>query len=80
MVWKEKPRVEQKDEEWFKKVVRACFGYRRKTLLNALKHSELFLHESPESKMERAGIDPQRRPETLSIEEFVRLAEALNER
>jgi 16S rRNA (adenine1518-N6/adenine1519-N6)-dimethyltransferase len=80
MVWKEKPRVEQKDEEWFKKVVRACFGYRRKTLLNALKHSELFLHESPESKMERAGIDPQRRPETLSIGEFVRLAEALNER
>jgi 16S rRNA (adenine1518-N6/adenine1519-N6)-dimethyltransferase len=80
MVWKEKPRVEQKDEEWFKKVVRACFGYRRKTLLNALKHSELFFHESPESKMKRAGIDPQRRPETLSIEEFVRLAEALNER
>jgi 16S rRNA (adenine1518-N6/adenine1519-N6)-dimethyltransferase len=77
MVWKERPRIEQKDEEWFKKVVKACFGYRRKTLLNALKHSELSLHESPGSKMEKVGIDPQRRPETLSIEEFVRLAEAL---
>jgi len=77
MVWKEKPRIEEKDEEWFKKVVKACFGYRRKTLLNALKHSELPLHESTGSKMENAGIDPKRRPETLTIEEFIRLAEAL---
>jgi len=77
MVWKEKPRIEEKDEEWFKKVVKACFGYRRKTLLNALKHSELPLDESTGSKMEKAGIDPQRRPETLTIEEFIRLADAL---
>jgi 16S rRNA A1518/A1519 N6-dimethyltransferase RsmA/KsgA/DIM1 with predicted DNA glycosylase/AP lyase activity len=27
--------------------------------------------------MEKAGIDPKRRPETLTIEEFIRLAEAL---
>ena len=77
MVWKEKPRIEEKDEEWFKKVVKACFGYRRKTLLNALKHSELPLDESTGPKMENAGIDPQRRPETLTIEEFIRLADAL---
>jgi 16S rRNA (adenine1518-N6/adenine1519-N6)-dimethyltransferase len=77
MVWKEEPAIEEKDEAWFKAVVKACFGYRRKTLLNALKHSELSLHESPESKMEKIGIDPQRRPETLTIEEFIRLAEAL---
>jgi len=77
MVWKEKPMIEKKDEEWFRRVVKACFGYRRKTLLNALKHSGLSLPESPESKMEKAGIDPQRRPETLAIEEFIRLAQAL---
>ncbi len=77
MVWKEKPTIREKDEEWFKKVVKACFGYRRKTLLNALKHSELPLNESTGSKMDKAGIDPQRRPETLTIEEFIRLAEAL---
>jgi len=77
MVWKEKPAIEEKDEEWFKKVVKACFGYRRKTLLNALKHSELPLHESTGSRMEKVGIDPQRRPETLTIEEFIRLADAL---
>jgi 16S rRNA (adenine1518-N6/adenine1519-N6)-dimethyltransferase len=77
MVWKDKPMIEKKHEEWFKRVVKACFGYRRKTLLNALKHSELSLHESIESRMEKIGIDPRRRPETLTIEEFICLAEAL---
>ena len=50
MVWKERPMIETNDEEWFKKVVKACFGYRRKTLVNALKHSELTLPESIEMK------------------------------
>jgi 16S rRNA (adenine1518-N6/adenine1519-N6)-dimethyltransferase len=77
MVWKKEPIVTGQNEEWFKKVVKACFGYRRKTLVNALKHSDLSLPASIESKMETIGIDPQRRPETLVIEEFVRLAEAL---
>ena len=77
MVWKEKPMIETNDEEWFKRVVRACFGYRRKTLVNALKHSELFLPEPVELKMEAIGIDPRRRPETLTIQEFRGLAEAL---
>jgi 16S rRNA (adenine1518-N6/adenine1519-N6)-dimethyltransferase len=77
MVWKEKPMIEKNDEEWFKRIVKACFSYRRKTLLNALKHSELPLPVSPESRMEKVGIDPRRRPETLTIDEFIRLAEAL---
>ena len=77
MVWKEKPMIEANHEEWFKSVVRAGFGYRRKTLANALKHSELSLPDSIESRMEKVGIDPRRRPETLTIQEFVRLAEAL---
>ena len=77
MVWKEKPMIEANHEEWFKSVVKAGFGYRRKTLANALKHSELSLPDSIESRMEKVGIDPRRRPETLTIQEFVRLAEAL---
>lgn len=77
MAWKEKPMVAMNHEEWFKSVVRAGFGYRRKTLINALKHSELSLPDSVESRMEKIGIDPRRRPETLTIEEFIRLAEAL---
>lgn len=77
MAWKEKPMIEIDDEDWFKRVVKACFGYRRKMLINALKHSDLSLPESIESRMEEIGIDPRRRPETLTIPEFSRLAEAL---
>ena len=77
MTWKEKPMVEVKDEEWFKKIVKGCFGYRRKTLTNALKHSDLSLPHDIESRIKKIGIDPQRRPETLTIQEFSNLAECL---
>jgi len=77
MAWKEKPMIQANEEEWFRRVVKACFGYRRKTLANALKHSELSLPQSIESRMEEAGIDPRRRPETLTIEEFASLAQTL---
>jgi 16S rRNA (adenine1518-N6/adenine1519-N6)-dimethyltransferase len=77
VVWRERPAVEPEEERWFKKVVRGCFGYRRKTLINALKHSGLSLPQATESRLEGIDIDPRRRPETLTIEEFVNLARAL---
>jgi 16S rRNA (adenine1518-N6/adenine1519-N6)-dimethyltransferase len=77
MVWKERPIIERQNEEWFKKVVKACFGYRRKTLMNALKHSGFTLPESIEIKMEKIGIDLRRRPETLTIQEYAILARIL---
>ncbi len=76
MVWKESPMVGF-EETWFKEVVRGCFGYRRKRLVNALKHSNIPLPADLEQRMERIGIDPQRRPETLTIPEFARLSEAI---
>jgi 16S rRNA (adenine1518-N6/adenine1519-N6)-dimethyltransferase len=78
MVWKEKSMIELGDEKWFKRVVKGCFSYRRKTLINALKHSGLSLPRDIVERMERIGIDPQRRPETLKLQEFARLTEALN--
>ncbi len=77
IAWREKPLVESEDPEWFHQVVRGCFGYRRKTLVNALKHSGLPLPADVENRINGAGIDPRRRPETLAIEEFAHLAEAL---
>ncbi len=79
MTWKNQPLVKSEDEDWFRQVVRGSFGYRRKTLINALRHSEISLPDDVAEKMSEAGIDPQRRPETLSIEEFVRLAEVLRQ-
>ena len=77
MAWREKPMIQANEEEWFRRVVKACFGYRRKTLINALRHSELSLDDSVGSRIEEIGIDPGRRPETLTIEEFAKLADAL---
>ena len=80
MTWKKEPIIPVHDMEWFKRVVKGCFGYRRKTLLNALKYSGLWPPEDGLERMHRIGIDPQRRPQTLTIEEFSRLADALNGR
>ena len=79
---RDKPLVEVKDEEFFFTVTRASFAQRRKTLQNNLmsqlpngkEKKELIL-----SALERAGIDPKRRGETLSIEEFGRLSDELYE-
>jgi 16S rRNA (adenine1518-N6/adenine1519-N6)-dimethyltransferase len=75
--WKESPPVAVEDEQWFKNVVKKVMGYRRKTLINALKYSGLSRREASEGTLAGAGIDPQRRPGTLSLEEFLRLAQTL---
>ena len=77
MTWKDRPTVTIQDMEWFKKVVRGCFNYRRKTLINGLKYSGLLLPADTAERMNRVGMDPQRRPETLTLQEFANLAEAL---
>jgi 16S rRNA (adenine1518-N6/adenine1519-N6)-dimethyltransferase len=76
MVWKERAVVGS-EEAWFKKVVRGCFGYRRKRLINALKYSGIPLPADLEQRMKKIAIDPQRRPGTLTIQELARLAEAI---
>jgi 16S rRNA (adenine1518-N6/adenine1519-N6)-dimethyltransferase len=50
------------------RVTQAAFGQRRKMLRQSLKPL------GGEALLAKAGIDPQRRAETLSVEEFVRLA------
>jgi 16S rRNA (adenine1518-N6/adenine1519-N6)-dimethyltransferase len=77
IAWKQKPMADVQDMEWFKRVVRGCFGYRRKTLGNALKHSGLPLPLDAIETIRRNGIDPQSRPESLTIPEFARLANSL---
>lgn len=62
-------RLRAKDDALFARVVAAAFSQRRKTLRNALRA----LGE-PEA-FERAGIDLGRRGETLSVAEFVALAD-----
>ncbi|MBI3927451.1 MAG: ribosomal RNA small subunit methyltransferase A [Armatimonadetes bacterium] len=59
----------------FQRLVRTVFSMRRKTLRRSLST----IHSEPERPLELAGIDPSRRPETMSLEEFLRLEAALRE-
>lgn len=70
------PRVAVGDWETFRRVVKAAFAQRRKALRNTL-CSGGWARPSVEEALSEAEIDPGRRAETLSLEEFSRLAAAL---
>ncbi len=74
-----RPRVSPRDPALFFRLVRAAFAHRRKTLKNALAQSEWMPLERQEihAILERAGIDPGRRGETLSLQEFQVVADRL---
>ncbi|KAA9302318.1 MULTISPECIES: 16S rRNA (adenine(1518)-N(6)/adenine(1519)-N(6))-dimethyltransferase RsmA [Aerococcus] len=73
-------KLSVQDEDFFFRLVRASFKQRRKTLWNNLRQ---FFGKDPqvlsrvEEALDQAGIDPKRRAETLTIEEFARLSDAL---
>jgi 16S rRNA (adenine1518-N6/adenine1519-N6)-dimethyltransferase len=72
---RKEPAVAVRDEAVFSKVVKTSFSQRRKTLSNSLKS----LRKDIRDVLYRVEIDPARRPETLSIVEFARIADALSE-
>ena len=66
------------DEPFLFEIIRAAFAKRRKMLKNALINSDLGFEEHQLLRaLERARIDPRRRAETLSVEDFVTLANLL---
>ncbi|MBT2690814.1 16S rRNA (adenine(1518)-N(6)/adenine(1519)-N(6))-dimethyltransferase RsmA [Bacillus sp. ISL-47] len=77
---RKEPAVAVKSEPFFFQVTKSSFAQRRKTLLNNLTSQ---LPEGKQKKeqilsaLELAEIEPGRRGETLSIEEFGRLSDAL---
>lgn len=73
----EHPPVDVPDEALFFRVVRAGFGQKRKQLRNALSAGLRLDKESTEALLRGAGIDPQRRAETLSLDEWAALARLL---
>ncbi|GGO09143.1 16S rRNA (adenine(1518)-N(6)/adenine(1519)-N(6))-dimethyltransferase RsmA [Saccharibacillus kuerlensis] len=73
---REKPPVDVEDEEHFFTLVQASFAQRRKTIANNLR-ARYFSQEGRErmeALLKEAGIEPSRRAETLSIEEYARLS------
>ena len=67
------PRVEVPDQEAFVRLVRSVFTQRRKTIGNALKGFAAQTGHTAAAMLSAAGIDPQRRPETLELAEFAAL-------
>lgn len=71
------PRFPEEDLSLLRVVVRSAFGKRRKTLANALRGTLNKTREEIDTYLRDEGIDPRRRGESLTVEEFMRLARAL---
>jgi len=68
------------NEEHFLRIVRAAFRFRRKTLLNSLERAMAPLTRDIIARaLEKSSIDPHRRAETLSIDEYIRLSFSLSQ-
>jgi 16S rRNA (adenine1518-N6/adenine1519-N6)-dimethyltransferase len=77
---REQPAVSVPDEAKFFHVVQTSFSQRRKTLANNLSAFSGKERKGELSEMLlRCGVQPERRAETLSLDEFARVCEALTE-
>ncbi|NVL91878.1 MAG: ribosomal RNA small subunit methyltransferase A [Desulfobacterales bacterium] len=71
-------QLKAEDEESFHRVVKAAFRCRRKTILNSLERGMVAVPKEVIARtLERCLIDPKRRAETLSIDEYIRLSSVL---
>ena len=75
---REEKKYNVDNEEVFFKTVKASFGQRRKTLLNSLGGLGFLNKDEIRTALQEANIDEKRRGETLSIEEFASLSNAVN--
>ena len=71
------PAAAAEDEELFFETVKAGFAQRRKTLSNSLTGVRGKDRDTMVKALEEAGIDPKRRAETLSLQEFADVANRL---
>jgi 16S rRNA (adenine1518-N6/adenine1519-N6)-dimethyltransferase len=68
-----RPPVAIDNTDSFFKLVKAGFSSARKQIANSLSHSLDLPKEEVVSLLDKAGIDPQRRAETFSLEDWARL-------
>ncbi len=70
------PPVPVKNEDLFLNLLRSIFQHRRKTIKNTLKESG-FSEPVSSGALQKTGVNPLRRPETLSLQEFALLSDHL---
>ena len=74
-----KNELDQTLEKLLFDVIKACFSKRRKSLKNSMTGGEFkFKKKFVVAALTKAGIDPVRRAETLSVNEFILLAKAVD--
>ncbi|HHY14057.1 MAG TPA: 16S rRNA (adenine(1518)-N(6)/adenine(1519)-N(6))-dimethyltransferase RsmA [Thermoanaerobacterales bacterium] len=79
LVTRDKPPVELQDEDVFFTLIRTVFKYRRKTLLNAISlEGKLGDKSYIKELLLDMNIDPKRRGETLSIDEFAEISNKIS--
>ena len=71
------PRIPEEERPRFFQTARAGFGQKRKQLHNSLTHNLHLPHADVLGALEEAGIAASRRPQTLDIEEWAKLARGL---
>ena len=76
---RDEPPVSVGSEQMLFRCVKAGFAMRRKTILNALSRLGGYDKKQLSDALDAAGIDPARRAETLSLAEFARLADSIQE-
>ena len=69
-----KPLYPELDSKQFFKVVKAGFSQRRKTLLNSLSGGLAMERDEVQTRIKKAGLVPSARPQTLSLDEWRKLA------
>lgn len=74
---REKPPVDVPDEKLFFDIVKAAFGQRRKTALNSLSSGLGISKEKVASALEKCGFDMNVRAETMTMEDYAALCEAI---
>ena len=67
------PYIPMEHLELFFALCKAGFGQKRKTLRNSLSHGLKISTQEVEGRLANVGIDPQRRAETLSLDEWKQL-------
>jgi 16S rRNA (adenine1518-N6/adenine1519-N6)-dimethyltransferase len=73
----DQPKLSDEGIRMMFKLAHAAFNQKRKMLRNSLKPLLGGEGESLTAVLEQAGVDPRQRPETLSLEDWIRLVEGL---
>ena len=71
------PPVAPRDSALFRRLIRAAFAMRRKTLANNLKAAFGLSQEAARSVLEAAGVDDKVRGEALTLAQLARVADAI---